>query len=64
MMMTLAEYADKYGDEEAIRVAVEQLKIPIEDAIFMIAIGRGEISGDIVGDEGNEKGANHDNIQG
>lgn len=44
---TLKDLAAEVGDEEAIRIAVEQLSMDEGYARFVLAMERGEIDGDV-----------------
>lgn len=52
-IITLKELADEVGDDEAIRIAVEQLGMLEDYARFVLAMERGEVDGDII-EEGQE----------
>jgi hypothetical protein len=47
--MNLAEIAERVGEEEAVKIAVDQFGMDEVDARFMLRIERGEIQGDVVG---------------
>ena len=47
-MTTLTNLADLIGDEKAIEIAVTFLGMTEEYARFVIAMGRGQVDGDLV----------------
>jgi len=51
-MTALSELADQLGDEKAIEIAVTQFGMTPDYARFVIAMGRGQVDGDVIESEG------------
>lgn len=53
--ISLSELSKKIGLEEAVKIAVDQFGMTESDARFAIAVGLGEIDGDVAEIEGDEE---------